>query len=314
MGGESSEGDILLKKMNKDAAAMIRSIAERRNRNEEACEKAVSQSDAFTDQYALENGLIDLTASSREELLELLNGREVRRFDGAVEVLTLSDPTFIQSEYSMKQAIMEFLSSPIVAYALLLLGLAGIYIEFTHPGLIVPGVLGGLFLVLFAISASVLPISMLGLALIALAVVLFVLEVKIVSYGLLTLGGVVCLVFGSAFLVDGPVPELRIPYTVILPMSLTMALLVGVAVFMTRQAMRTKVRTGVEGLVGESGVVSEALAPEGKIQAHGEIWNSVSLAGDLAVGTRVSIVRVDEMTLFVEPLKGEHPRGTSQEV
>jgi membrane-bound serine protease (ClpP class) len=214
----------------------------------------------------------------------------------------------------MKQAIMEFLASPVVAYALLLLGLAGIFIEFTHPGLIVPGVLGGVFLILFAISASLLPISLLGLALIGMAIVLFVLEVKIVSYGLLTVGGVICLVIGSAFLVDGPIPELRIPWPVILPMSLTMAVLVGVAVFMTRQAMRTRVQTGVEGLVGEVGVVSETLSPAGKILVHGEIWNSVSIAGEVAVGSRVRIERVDDMTLFVQPRPGDKPRGAAGEV
>lgn len=314
LGGENRDDDILLRKANKDAGALIRSLAERRNRNVEACEKAVADADAFTDKYALDNGLIELVAGSREELMELLDGREITRLDGTAESLTTAGPEFVESSFSMKQALMEFLASPIVAYALLLLGLAGIIIEFTHPGLIVPGVLGGLFLVLFAISASLLPISLLGLALIALAIVLFVLEVKIVSYGLLTMGGVVCLVFGSAFLVDGPIPELRVPWPVILPMSLTMAALVGAAVFMTRQAMRTRVQTGVEGLVGEIGVVSETLSPEGRILVHGEIWNAVCGSGEAAVGTRVRIVRVDEMTLFVEPRQGATPRGTAGEV
>ena len=301
LGAENRDDDIMLRKANKDAAALIRSLAERRGRNVEACEKAVADADAFTDKYALENGLIDLVADNRDQLMELLDGRKVQRLDGTVEILTTESPVFVESSFSLKQAIMEFLAKPVVAYALLLLGLAGLFIEFTHPGLIVPGVLGGLFLVLFAVSASLLPISVLGLALIGLAIVLFALEVKFVSYGLLTVGGVICLVVGSGFLVDGPIPELRIPWPVILPMSLTMAVLVGVAVFMTRQAMRTQVQTGVEGLVGEFGVVSEPLSPTGKIQAHGEIWNAVSLSGELAVGSGVRIVRVDEMTLFVEP-------------
>jgi len=187
--GESREGDILLRKANKDAQAMIRSIAERRGRNVEACEAAVAEADAFTDRFALAEGLIDLSASSREELLRLLNGREVRRFDGSMTTLSLDAPEYVVSELHFRQEVIKFLGKPVIAYFLLLLGLAGVYIEVTHPGMIVPGVLGGISLLLFALSATLLPISAAGVVLIVLGTVLFVLELKITSHGALTIGG-----------------------------------------------------------------------------------------------------------------------------
>ncbi len=302
MGGENKEGDIMLRKANKDAGAMIRSIAERRGRNVEACEKAVAESDAYTDQYALDNGLIDLLASSRGELMEHLDGREVTRFDGSVERLSTAAPTFIATELSLKDEFMDFLASPAIAYFLLLLGLGGLYIEFTHPGMVLPGVVGAFCLLLFALSAAVLPINATGILLILLAVVMFVLEVKVVSYGMLTVGGIASLVIGSFLLVDGPIPELRVPLQMIIPMSLAMAAMVILAVWLARKAQMEKVGTGVEGLVGEIGTVSEALSPEGKVYIHGEIWAATVTGGAVAAGARVRVVEVDNMILLVEAL------------
>ena len=302
MGGENKEGDIMLRKANKDAGAMIRSIAERRGRNVEACEKAVAESDAYTDQYALDNGLIDLLAANRGELMELLDGREVTRFDGSVERLSTAAPMFVATELSIKDEFMDFLASPAIAYFLLLLGLGGLYIEFTHPGMVLPGVVGAFCLLLFALSAAVLPINATGILLILLAVVMFVLEVKVVSYGMLTVGGIASLIIGSFLLVDGPIPELRVPFSMIIPMSLAMAAVVILAVYLARKAQLAKVDTGVEGLVGEIGTVSEDLAPQGKILVHGEIWTAAVSDGTAAAGSRVRVVRVENMTLQVELL------------
>ncbi len=302
MGGENTEDDIMLRKANKDAGAMIRSIAERRGRNVEACEKAVAESDAYTDQYALDNGLIDLLAASRGELMELLDGREVTRFDGSVERLSTAEPRFVTTELSVKDEFMDFLASPAIAYFLLLLGLGGLYIEFTHPGMVLPGVVGAFCLLLFALSAAVLPINATGILLILLAVVMFVLEVKVVSYGMLTIGGIASLVIGSFLLVDGPIPELRVPFSMIIPMSLAMAAVVILAVYLARKAQMEKVDTGVEGLVGEIGTVSEELAPQGKILVHGEIWAAAVSDGTAAAGSRVRVVRVENMSLQVEVL------------
>jgi len=300
--GENRDDDIMLRKANKDALAMIESIAARRERNMEACQAAVKDADAFTDLYALENGLIDLSAASRDDLIMKLNGWEVRRFNGSVEVLRLDNPEYVVSEINFRAEIIQFLGTPIVAYILLLVGLAGVYIEATHFGLIVPGVVGVICLLLFGLSATLLPISATGIFLIVLATVLFILEVKVASFGALTVAGIVSLVAGSFLLVDGPVPELRVPWTMIFPMSVTLAALMMFVVYLVRKAHQGPVGTGVEGLIGATGTVSEPLTPTGRIYVHGEIWNTRSVAGDVAAGSEVTIVRVEDMTLFVQPV------------
>ena len=189
---------------------------------------------------------------------------------------------------------------------LLMLGLLGLYVEFTHPGLVFPGVAGAMCLVLFFLSAQVLPISTIAVLLIILAIVMFILEVKVVSYGMLTVGGLACLIIGSVMLVDGPIPELRVPYFLIIPSSVVLAAVVIFALYKVTQAQTAKVETGYEGLVGEIGRVSVDLAPQGKVVSHGEIWDAVSKAGrDLPRGTDVRITAVRNMTLLVEPLEPE---------
>ena len=302
MGGENREDNVMLKKANEDHAALIRSIADRRGRNVEACERAVFEAKAYEEQVALDDGLIDLLAKDREELLELLDGREVERFDGETVVLATAGATFVTSEFSVKQKFMELLASPMVAYTLLMLGLLGVYVEFTNPGVVFPGVVGAMCLLLFAISAQALPISAIGVLLIVLALVMFILEIKVTSFGMLTLGGIACLLIGSWMLVDGPIPELRVPWGAVLPTSAALAALCILVVRLAVRAQRDPVGTGVEGLPGETGTVTQALAPEGKVFVHGEIWDAASAGGSIAEGMRVRIVKVDNMRLTVEPV------------
>jgi membrane-bound serine protease (ClpP class) len=301
LGGDNTEDNVLLKKANEDTAALIRSIAKHRNRNVEACERAVMQAKAYEESVALADGLIDLVARDRDELLELLDSREIRRFDGSVVTVRTEGARFVTSEFPWRQTFMELLANPIIVYLLFLGGLAGIYVEFTHPGAVFPGVVGALCLLLFALSAQALPISAIGILLVLLAIVMFILEVKVTSYGMLTVGGVVCLVLGSVVLIDGPIPELRVPFGLVLPMSLALA---GVCAFAVRLAVKAqlhRVGTGVEGLAGKTGSVTEALDPEGKVFVHGEIWNAISAGGPVAQGERVRVVRVEDMQLTVEP-------------
>jgi len=300
--GESREGDVLLKKVNEDLAALIRSIADRRGRDAEACERAVFEAKAYEEQVALEKGLIDLIATTREELLERLDQREVKRFDGSLTVLRTADAHFVISEFSLRHEFMELLAIPWVAAFLLLAGLLGIYVEFTHPGVVFPGVAGALCLLLFALSARMLPISTIGVLLILLALVMFLLEIKVASYGMLTLGGAISLAIGAWMLVEGPIPELRVPLTFVLPIALSIT---AVCAFVVRLAVRSqhaRVASGREGLAGEIGTASQELAPEGRVFVHGEIWNAVAQAGPIPKGARVRVVRVDEMTLTVEPV------------
>jgi membrane-bound serine protease (ClpP class) len=162
-------------------------------------------------------------------------------------------------------------------------------------------VVGALCLLLFALSAKALPISAIGILLVVLAIVMFILEIKVTSFGMLTVGGVVCLVLGSVILVDGPIPELRVPLELVLPMSLALAAVCAFVVRLAYKAHRHRVRTGVEGLAGEIGTVTEELDPEGKVFVHGEIWNATSAGGSIPQGGRVRVVQVEDMQLTVEP-------------
>jgi len=306
--GKSEEGDVLLKKANQDAAALVRTIAEHRGRNVEACEKAVFAADAYTDKIALESGIVDLVAKDRDDLLGQLDGKAIHRFDGSVAVLRTAGARFVQTETHLQQKFIEFVASPVMAYLLLILGLGGLYVELTHPGLVFPGVVGVLCLLLFALASRVLPVSTVGLLLILLAVVMFILEIKVASYGMLTVGGTVCLVIGSLMLFRGPIPELRLPISVALPPALALAALCAVAVRLAVRAQRAAVGTGVEGLVGEVAEVTQDLVPEGKVFVHGELWDATLQSGVARAGQRVRVVRVDNMRLVVETV-GTGPAG-----
>jgi membrane-bound serine protease (ClpP class) len=276
VGKESKDDDVMLRKSNEDLAALIRSIADRRGRDVEASERAVFQAKAYEEQVALDLGLTDLIAGSREELLELLNDREVTRFDGSTTVLNTTDAEFVVTEFSLKHEFMELLSVPIVAAFLLFAGLLGIYVEFSHPGVVFPGVAGALCLLLFALSARVLPISTIGILLIILALVMFVLEIKVTSFGMLTLGGAVALGIGGWMLVEGPIPELRVPASLLVPLVVTVTTVCALVVRLAVRAQRARVASGREGLCGEVGTVREDLSPTGKVFVHGEIWNAVA--------------------------------------
>jgi membrane-bound serine protease (ClpP class) len=199
---------------------------------------------------------------------------------------------------------MELLAIPAIAYGLFLLGVLGIYIELTHPGLVLPGVVGALGLILFALAAQVLPVSTIGILLIVLALVMFLLEIKVASYGMLTVGGVACLLVGSWMLVEGPIPELRVPPSVFLPTSLEIAALCVLVLRLALKAQTAPVGTGVEGLAGETGIVRETLAPCGTVFVHGELWNAVAAGAAVPSGARVRVVRVERLTLTVEPVNG----------
>jgi membrane-bound serine protease (ClpP class) len=305
MGGENREDDVALKKMNEDGAALLRAIAERRGRDKQACEDAVFAAKAFEVSVALERGLIDFIADDREQLLELLHGREVRRFDGEVITLRTEGATFVESSFDAKQLFFEFLANPVIAYLLLAVGTFLVYFELQNPGMYVPGIVGAICLLLFAIAAMNLPLSVLGVLLIVLAVVLFLLEIKIVSHGLLTLGGVASLIAGSLILFDGPIPELRVPPAVVIPVSLAITLFILLAMRLALRAARAQVATGAEGLEFKIATVTQALGPRGKVFVHGETWHAVSPSGPVPAGRRVRVVQVDNMLLTVEPVSGE---------
>ena len=299
--GANPDNDVGLKKAASDLAARARTIAEHRGRNVDACSQAVLSADSYTDQQALRDRVIDVVARDEEELLRLLDGREITRFDGTKVRVATAGARLERLPPKFRDEVLGILANPMVAYLLLLLGLGGLYVELSHPGLVFPAVIGVLCLLLFAFSSQVLPVSAIGILLVLLAIVLFVLELKVVSHGMLTLGGVFCLVIGSLMLFRGPIPEMRLHLPVVLPASLTLAAVCAFAVRLALRAQSTPVSTGMEGLVGAAGEVVQDLGPSGKVFVHGEIWDACSTAGPLPKGARVRVIRVEDMRLTVEP-------------
>ncbi|HET9480432.1 MAG TPA: nodulation protein NfeD [Candidatus Polarisedimenticolia bacterium] len=307
--GSGEEGkagrDYMSEKAENDAAAGVRSIASGRGRNAEVYERMVRESISLTETEALDQRVIDLVAGDLESLLKALDGRRITRFDGASVTLELADPRIERAEMSLWQTILSWVSHPQVVVILFAVGMLGIYMEFNNPGLIAPGVIGALALVLFLISLQVLPVNILGVLLIVLSVALFVLEIKFTSYGLLTLGGVVSLTMGFLLLFDiEGMPSLRIQLSFILPTSITVGLVMLAVTTVAVRAQRTRVVTGIEGMLGEVGEAVTDIAVEGsagRVLVHGEYWNARS-PSPVARGTRVKVTRVTNMDIEVEPV------------
>ena len=265
-------------KMTNDAAALIRSLAEARGRSQEWAEKAVRESLSYTATEAREKDLIDLIAADRAELLRQLDGRTITRFSGRQETLRLDDPKIVTVERNLGDEILSVIAHPNVAYLLMLLGMIGIYIEISHPGLVLPGVLGGIAILLALFALSVLPVNVAGILLILLGIGFFVAEVKVTSYGLLTAAGLASFVLGSLMLVDSPIPALRVGLEVVLPAAVMVAAIVIFLLSRVVKTHRAAPITGTEGLLAETGTVVTPVDPEGKIFIHGEYWTAVAAA------------------------------------
>lgn len=292
--------DVMAKKIENDSAAFMRSYVSKRGRNVELAESAVRESKSWTDQEALKNNLIDVIASSDQDLFRQLQGRTITRFNGQKVTLDLVGKAEQPFGMTVKQRILAYLMNPNVAFILLAIGLLALYAEFNHPGAIIPGVVGLVFIILTVFAFNLLPIRYAGLVMILAAFVMFVLDAKFGTHGILTVGGIALMTIGALLLVDSPAPEMRVrlvtALTVSVPIGIITAFLVGIAL----RARRAKVQTGVEGLVGEIGIARTPLVPEGKIMVQGEIWNAVS-SSELPEGEQVIIRSVDGLTLHVEP-------------
>jgi len=293
---------VMKQKVENDAAAMLRSIVSKRGRNSALAEKAVFESKSFTDKEALDNRLVDLTARNDADLLRTLDGREITRFDGSKQVLHLAGATVVDYEKTWRQRILSAVSDPNIALVLLVLGALGIYVEFSSPGLILPGVAGAILALLGLSAISVLPINWLGAALLVLALALFVLEAKFTSHGILGAGGAIAMVLGAVMLIDSPLPEMRIRWSTAIALALPFSLITVVLVSLVMRARRNKVTTGPEGMVGETGVALDALAPEGKVLVRGEYWDAVATA-PVAAGQAVRVMGIERLKLTVEPVR-----------
>ena len=298
--GGGQPDDVMKTKIENDTAAFLRSYVSRRGRNADEAEKAVRQSISWTDTEALNLHLIDLTAHNEADLLHQLDGRTITRFDGATQVLHLAGQSVVDLPPTLREQILGWLMDPNIAFLVLVIGALAIYVEFTHPGAIIPGVVGVLFILLAVFALNLLPTRFSALALIALAFVLFALEAKFVSHGALTLGGIASLTLGGLLLVDGPIPQMRVKLIVALAVSLPFGLITAFLMSIAWRARRNKVVTGSQGIVGELGVACTDLAPDGKVFVHGELWNAHS-AKPVHSGAQVRVVALRQLELEVEP-------------
>jgi membrane-bound serine protease (ClpP class) len=293
--GGKEIGETMAEKVTNDMVAFVKSIAERRGRNGEWAEKAVRESVSVTETEALEKNIIDLVAEDIDSLLEQIDGRSVE----GKGTLDLSGARQVVLEETLRDKILKTISNPNIAYILMMIGLAGLYFELSHPGAIFPGVIGGISLILAFFAFQTLPVNYAGLLLILLAIVFFIMEMKIASYGLLSVAGVVSLALGSLMLFQRGGPGMRLAWDVFIPtMVVVSGFFVGVAALVFR-AQVSQPRTGIEGIIGEIGEVRQDLDPEGRVFVHGELWKATA-DKPIARGTRVRVVAADGLVLKVE--------------
>lgn len=297
---------IMKDKLENDAAAFMRSFVSKRGRNVEVAESAVRQSKSFTEQEALSQKLIDYVASDDQDLFKQMEGRTVTRFNGSTVTLHLVGKPVRTYEMSLKQRILAALMDPNMTFIILVIGVLALYVEFNHPGAVLPGVVGLICILLAIFALNILPTRYAALALIVAAFALFALEAKFQSHGVLGVGGVVAMVMGGLLLVDGPIPEMRVHLWTALAVSLPFG---GITVFLMTLALKAykqKAVTGEEGLVGEIGVARTPLQPEGKVFVHGELWDAVSSA-NVAAGDHVQVRSLDGLLLKVDPVSPPQP-------
>ncbi len=298
MGGEGKESKTMTEKVLNDAVADIKATAKTRGRNVDWAEQAVRKSVSITDEEALKLNVIDLISPDLQDLLGKIDGRVVK-FNGVTRTLLTKGVQPRSVQMSWRYRFLDIISNPTIAYIFLMLGIYGIFFELSNPGAILPGVVGGIFLILAFYSLHMLPINFAGLALILFSIVLFIAEIKVVSHGLLAVGGVISLFLGSMMLIENPTEYMRISLSVIIPAVLVSAAFFIFAVTMAIKARLSKPTTGMEGLVGEEGTATMPIAPEGKVSIHGEFWNAIS-DQPIQKGERVKVIGVTNLKLKVK--------------
>jgi membrane-bound serine protease (ClpP class) len=297
-GGGGDEGNkVMEEKVTNDAAAYARSLATQRGRNVDWAERVVRESISSTPDEALTDNVIDLIASSLDELITALNNMTVDTEFGTVTIHTAGAPV-VELPLTTREKFLARISDPNIAYLLMLVGVFGLIFEFQNPGSFFPGVIGVVAIVISTFALQMLPVNLTGLALIILALIMFVLEIKIPSHGALTLGGVISMFVGSIMLIDSPLPFMRVSLAVIIPSVAFTALFFLFAVGIGIRAQRRKVSTGSQGLVGEVGTARSDVHERGSVFVHGEYWNAYSDT-PVSNGSRVEVVSVEGMKLKV---------------
>ena len=293
-GGKDIDGTMSEKIIN-DMVAQAKSVAEKRGRNAKWVEDAIRESVSVTETEALKENIIDIIAKDMDDLIQQLNGREIKDRGK----LDLDDANKVVLEETLRTKILRTISNPNIAYILMMIGLAGLYFELSHPGAIFPGVIGAIALILAFFAMQTLPVNYAGILLIVLAIIFFIMEMKIASYGLLSVAGIVSLLLGSLMLFEGDTTDIKLSLQVVLPTIIVISgFFVAVAGLVFR-AQRSKPATGSGGLVGEIGIVKKALTLEGKVFVHGELWNARAKE-PLDEAAKVRVVKVVNLVLEVE--------------
>jgi membrane-bound serine protease (ClpP class) len=301
LGAEGKESKTMTDKIVNDTVSYIKTIAKTRGKNVDWAEKAVRKSVSITEDEALKQNVIDMISPDLQDLLSRLDGKVIK-FDGVSRTLLTKGVKPKTVQMSWRYRLLDTISNPTIAYILLMLGIYGIFFELSNPGAILPGVVGGIFLILAFYALQMLPINFAGLALIFFAIILFIAEVKVVSHGLLAVGGVISLFLGSLMLIETPTEYMRISLSVIIPAVLVSAAFFTFAVTKAVKARLTKPTTGTEGLVGEIGTASTPIAPEGKVSIHGEFWNASS-DQKIDAGERVQVIGMTNLKLKVKKIE-----------
>ncbi|MGZ7080831.1 MAG: NfeD family protein [Thermoanaerobaculia bacterium] len=290
--------DVMKTKLENDASAFMRSIAAKRSRNVTVAESAVRESKSFTEQEALQQKLIDVIAPDFASLLRSVEGRTLHRFNGTTATLHVIGKPVRTYEMTLKQRILAWIMDPNVAFILFALGALALWAEFNHPGAVIPGVVGVVSILLAVFALNLLPVRFAAVALLLGAFVLFGLEAKFTTHGVLGIGGIICMVFGALFLVDGPIPEMRVNLFTALAVSIPIGVISVFLMTLVVRARKNRVETGSEGMIGEVGVARG----DGRVFVHGELWNTVGDAA-LMAGERVRVRAVDGLRLVVEPIE-----------
>jgi membrane-bound serine protease (ClpP class) len=298
--------DEMSRKIENDAAALMRSVASKRGRNVETAESAVRESKSFTEQEALAGHLIDYVASSPEDLFRQMQGKTFKRFNGESASLNPTGQPIVLFDMTLKEHILDELMDPNIAFLLFAIGALALYVEFNHPGAVIPGTVGVVFILLAAFALNFLPTRFAALGLILGAFALFAAEAKFATHGVLTIGGIALLTLGGLLLVDSPIPEMRVHLLTALAVSIPFGLITAFLMTIALKARRNKVVTGAQGLVGETGVAQTALSPQGKVFVHGELWDAIA-SSTLPPGQLVVVRKIDGLTLQVDPLGATPP-------
>ncbi len=302
IGPDKEEGETMARKAENDLAAMARAIASERGRNPKWAEDAVRSSVSASAREALALNVIDCLARDKEELLERLNGKEVRLSSGMVR-LVINRYEIIRIHETARERLLRTIADPNIAYMLLMLGMAGLYFEFAHPGAVLPGTLGALCLLLGLYAMQALPVTTTGLLLLLLAVILFVLEIVVTSYGILGAGGLISLIIGSLMLYDTSATGISLAASVLYPTVISMGLFLSVIAYLATRATLSRPKSGMEALKGQRGFVKREVGPEGgQVFLDGELWTAYSDAS-IPEGTEIVVIEVEGLRLKVAPSK-----------